>query len=123
MLRDFIGESEGGLFIPDGERHYAQPAEYRYHALRRFRESVLRVVNDGDIVINFWTGHADSEVCSRLGMQLLENLAFRQEWARKPIRVSGLTIIKASFQLQNRDQRMREKRGESFNRLGWDGLS
>jgi 3-oxoadipate enol-lactonase len=39
------------------------------------------------------------------------------------ISVSGLTVIKASFQLQSRDQRMREKRAESFNRLGWACLS
>ena len=35
-----------------------------------------------------------------------------------PISVSGLTITKASFQSQKRDKRMREKRAESFNRLG-----
>jgi hypothetical protein len=28
-------------------------------------------------------------------------------------------MIKASFQLQSRDQSMRDKRAESFNRLGW----
>ena len=31
----------------------------------------------------------------------------------------GLTMTKASFQLHKRDQRIREKRVESFNRLGW----
>jgi hypothetical protein len=41
----------------------------------------------------------------------------------QPIRVSGLTMTKASFQLHNRDQRIKEKRAESFNRLGWTCLS
>jgi hypothetical protein len=41
----------------------------------------------------------------------------------QPIRVSGLTMTKASFQSQRRDQRIREKRAESFNRLGWTCLS
>src|SRR5215470_4313294 len=40
----------------------------------------------------------------------------------QPIKVSGLTMTKASFQSQRRDQRMRQTRAESFNRLGW-GLS
>ena len=39
------------------------------------------------------------------------------------ISVSGLTMTKASFQSQRRDQRIREKRAESFNRLGWTCLS
>jgi len=37
--------------------------------------------------------------------------------------VSGLMMTKASFQLDRRDQRIREKRAESFNRLGWTCLS
>ena len=36
----------------------------------------------------------------------------------QPIRVSGLTITKADFQLQNLDQRTRLKRAPSVNRLG-----
>jgi hypothetical protein len=35
------------------------------------------------MLINFWMGHADSEMSSRYGMQLLEDVAFRQEWAKK----------------------------------------
>ena len=33
------------------------------------------------------------------------------------------TQATASFQLQRRDQRMRQTRAESFNRLGWTHLS
>jgi putative transposase len=32
-------------------------------------------------------------------------------------------LLQASFQLHKRDQRMRENRAESFNRLGWTCLS
>ena len=35
------------------------------------------------MLINFWMGHADSEMSSRYGMQLLEDVVFRQEWAKK----------------------------------------
>ena len=58
---------------------------------------------------------------------------FQNNWKPlrcQPIRVSGLTMTKASFQLHKRDQRIREKRAESFNRqkrekIGWTkhGLS
>jgi hypothetical protein len=51
---------------------------------------------------------------------------FQNNWKPfrcQPIRVSGLTMTKASFQLHKRDQRIREKRAESFNRLGWTCLS
>ena len=51
---------------------------------------------------------------------------FQNNWKLlrcQPIRVSGLTMTKASFQLHRRDQRIREKRAESFNRLGWTCLS
>src|SRR5439155_6253254 len=53
-------------------------------------------------------------------------LPFQNNWKLlrcQPIRVSGLTMTKASFQLHSRDQRIREKRAESFNRLGWTCLS
>src|SRR4029077_5449252 len=49
-------------------------------------------------------------------------LPFQNNWKPlrcQPIRVSGLTMTKASFQWHRRDQTMREKRAESFNRLGW----
>jgi hypothetical protein len=55
----------------------------RYHAFRRFRESVLLRSECRYILINFWMGHADAEMSSRYGMQLLEDVAFRQEWAKK----------------------------------------
>jgi hypothetical protein len=46
---------------------------------------------------------------------------FQNNWKLlrcQPIRVSGLTMTKASFQLHRRDHRIREKQAESFNRLG-----
>jgi hypothetical protein len=55
----------------------------RYHAFRRFRESVLLRSECRNILINFWIGHADSEMSSRYGKQLLEDVEFRQEWAKK----------------------------------------
>ena len=55
----------------------------RYHAFRRFRESGLLRGEWRDVLINFWMGLADAEMSSRYGMQLLEDVAFRQEWAKK----------------------------------------
>src|SRR5947208_2133081 len=55
-----------------------------------------------------------------------DRLHFQNNWKPlrcQPIRVSGLTMTKASFQSQRRDQRIGEKRAESFNRLGWTCLS
>jgi integrase len=100
MLRDFIGDrKEGYLFQTQNGTMFNSRNIYRdglarvlkeigrknvrYHAFRRFRESVLLRSECRNILINFWIGHADSEMSSRYGKQLLEDVEFRQEWAKK----------------------------------------
>jgi len=100
MLRDFIGDRKQGYLFQTKNGTMLNPQNIyrvalgtvlkqigrksvRYHAFRRFRESVLLRSECRDILINFWMGHADSEMSSRYGMQLLEDVAFRQEWAKK----------------------------------------
>ena len=55
----------------------------RFHAFRRFRESVLQRSEARDLLIHFWMGHADREMSSRYGKQLIEDVPFRQQWAEK----------------------------------------
>ena len=97
MLRDFIGDRKEGFLFQTENGTTLNPQNLyrdalapilreigrksvRYHAFRRFRESVLLRSECRDILINFWMGHADAEMSSRYGMQLLEDVAFRQEW-------------------------------------------
>jgi len=55
----------------------------RFHAFRRFRESVLQRSEARDLLIHFWMGHADREMSSRYGKQLIEDVPFRQQWTEK----------------------------------------
>jgi len=36
-----------------------------------------------NILISFWVGHSDSEMSSCYGKQLLEDVEFLKEWAKK----------------------------------------
>jgi integrase len=115
MLRDFIGDRKEGFLFPTENGNMLNPQNIyrdafaavlkkvgrrsvRYHAFRRFRESVLLRSECRNILINFWIGHADSEMSSRYGMQLLEDVEFRQEWVKKvglgfDLPTSELTLI------------------------------
>lgn len=100
MPRDFIGDRKEGFLFQTENGTMLNPQNIfrdalvpvlreigrksvRYHAFRRFRESGLLRGEWRDVLINFWMGHADAEMSSRYGMQLLEDVAFRQEWANK----------------------------------------
>ncbi|MGH9691019.1 MAG: hypothetical protein ACRD4C_08080 [Candidatus Acidiferrales bacterium] len=54
-----------------------------FHSLRRFRESVLQRSECRNLLIDYWMGHANSEMGSRYAKQLLEDVAFRKQWAEK----------------------------------------
>jgi hypothetical protein len=100
MLRDFLGDRKQGFLFESENGTMLNPqniyrdalsgilkgmgrSNVRYHAFRRFRESILLRSECRNILINFWHGHADSEMSSRYGKQLLEDVEFRQEWAKK----------------------------------------
>ena len=50
---------------------------------RRFREAVLLKSETRQMLINHWVDHADAEMGTRYGRQLLADVAWRQEWAEK----------------------------------------
>ena len=52
-----------------------------FHTFRRFREAVLQMSNARNLLIDFWMGHANSEMAGRYGKQLLANIRWRQECA------------------------------------------
>lgn len=54
-----------------------------FHSLRRFRESVLQRSECRNILINAWMGHADREMSTRYGRQLLEDKEYRKEWTAR----------------------------------------
>src|ERR1700730_8550762 len=81
-----------------------------YHGIRPLRDHALVARR----VLNRKISSQRQKEDSRLRLETL---------AMPAVSVSGLTMTKASFQLHKRDQRMREKRAESFNRLGWTCLS
>ena len=54
----------------------------RFHAFRRFRESVLLSSECWELLID-WMGHSNTEMGSRYGMQLVKNRKFLAGWAEK----------------------------------------
>ena len=44
-----------------------------FHTFRRFREAILQMSNARNLLIDFWMGHANSEMAGRYGKQLLAN--------------------------------------------------
>jgi integrase len=100
LLREYIsGRKDGLLFSSNRGESLALTSVYRhslkkivdalgrrgvrFHAFRRFRESVLQRSEARDLLIHFWMGHADREMSSRYGKQLIEDVQFRQQWAEK----------------------------------------
>jgi integrase len=55
----------------------------RFHAFRRFRQSVLEKSEARQLLIDFWLGHKNLDMSSRYAKQLTEDMEFRQEWAEK----------------------------------------
>ncbi len=54
-----------------------------FHCLRRFRQSVLLRSECRKILISAWMGHSDQEMSTRYGRQLLEDKAYRKDWAAR----------------------------------------
>jgi len=54
-----------------------------FHSLRRFRSAVLRRSDCRDLLCDYWLGHRNVEMGSRYAKQLLEDVAFRKEWAER----------------------------------------
>ncbi len=55
----------------------------RFNAFRRFRESVLLRSECRQILVDYWMGHENPDMSARYGKQLVEDVAYRREWAEK----------------------------------------
>ena len=58
-------------------------AGVRFHAFRRFRESVLLGSDARQLLIDYWMGHEHPEMSTRYGKQLLVDVQYRKQWAEK----------------------------------------
>jgi integrase len=99
MLTGYIGDRTSGFLFQtangtmlshqnlweDGFQTAAKELnlDVRFHAFRRFRESVLQASECRELLIRFRMGHNDSDMGSRYGEQLTRDKAYRQEWANK----------------------------------------
>jgi integrase len=100
MLDDYIGDGEEGFLFEtvngkmlspetlfrDGFRTILKKmgrTGVRFHAFRRFRESVLLASDTRQILIDYWMGHENPDMSTRYGKQLVEDVKYRKRWAEK----------------------------------------
>jgi integrase len=102
MIREYLGDrTEGFLFqtkngSPLNSRNIERDSLDKilvemgikekgrlFHSFRRFRESILLRSEARNILINYWMGHSDEEMSTRYGKQLIEDDAWRMEWAER----------------------------------------
>ena len=55
----------------------------RFNVFRRFREAVLQRSEARQILIDYWMGHSNPSMGDRYGKQLVEDVEYRQEQAKK----------------------------------------
>jgi len=99
-LRSYIGDRKNGFLFESSSGTMLWPGtvyrdglrpilkkmgrdRVRFHAFRRFREATLQRSEVRQILIDFWMGHENSDMSSRYGKQLTEDVEFRQLWAVK----------------------------------------
>jgi integrase len=100
MLCDYIGDRESGFLIQTENGTMLSPGNFfrdgfrmlfkkmgltgaRFHAFRRFREATLQKSEARQLLVDYWMGHENDEMSSRYGKQLLEDVEYRKEWAKK----------------------------------------
>jgi integrase len=99
MLGKFIGDRKDGFLFQTGNGTMLSPEnlwkhgfrtvvrgmglDIRFHAFRRYRESVLQASEPRDMLLHFWMGHGDESLSTRYGEQLVRDRAFRQEQTNK----------------------------------------
>jgi integrase len=54
-----------------------------FHCFRRFRESVLQKSEARSLLVDYWMGHENREMGTRYAKQLVEDIAWRKQWAEK----------------------------------------
>jgi len=55
----------------------------RFNVFRRFREAALQRSEARQILIDYWMGHSNPSMGDRYGKQLVEDVEYRQEQAKK----------------------------------------
>lgn len=100
MLDDYIGDREEGFLFETVNGKMLSPETLfrdgfktifrkmgrtgvRFHAFRRFRESVLLASDTRQILIDYWMGHENPDMSTRYGKQLVEDVKYRKQWAEK----------------------------------------
>jgi len=102
ILRNFIGNRRSGFLFQTANGTMLDPgnidrdslspileemgrneAGTRFNVFRRFREAVLQRSEARQILIDYWMGHSNPSMGDRYGRQLVEEVEYRQEQARK----------------------------------------
>jgi integrase len=102
ILRNFIGSRKSGFLFQTANGTMLNPgnidrdslslilqemgrdeAGTRFNVFRRFREAVLQRSEARQILIDYWMGHSNPSMGDRYGKQLVEDVEYRQEQAKK----------------------------------------
>ena len=102
ILRNFIGNRKTGFLFQTANGTMLDPGNIdrdslspileemgrnevgtRFNVFRRFREAVLQRSDLRQILIDYWMGHSNPSMGDRYGRQLVEDVEYRQEQARK----------------------------------------
>ncbi|MGB8675433.1 MAG: site-specific integrase [Candidatus Acidiferrales bacterium] len=102
ILRNFIGNRTSGFLFQTANGTMLDPgnidrdslspilktmgrdeAGTRFNVFRRFREAVLQRSEARQILIDYWMGHSNPSMGDRYGKQLVEDVEYRQEQAKK----------------------------------------
>jgi integrase len=102
ILRNFIGTRKSGFLFQTANRTMLDPGNIardslspilkemgrnetgtRFNVFRRFREAVLQRSEARQILIDYWMGHSNPSMGDRYGKQLVEDVEYRQEQAKK----------------------------------------
>jgi integrase len=102
ILRNFIGSRKSGFLFQTANGTMLDPGNIdrdslspilkemgrnetgtRFNVFRRFREAVLQRSEARQILIDYWMGHSNPSMGDRYGKQLVEDVEYRQEQAKK----------------------------------------
>jgi len=129
ILRNFIGTRKSGFLFQTANRTMLDPGNIardslspilkemgrnetgtRFNVFRRFREAVLQRSEARQILIDYWMGHSNPSMGDRYGKQLVEDVEYRQEQAKKvglgfdlPPSLLGLHGLQSVTNVQNKE--------------------
>ena len=102
ILRNFIGDRKSGFLFQTANGTMFDPRNVArdsldpilermgrdqegtcFNVFRRFREAVLQRSDARSILIDYWMGHSNSRIGDRYGKQLVEDIEYRQEHAKR----------------------------------------